>query len=151
MASPIEIKQEPSALERRADELRDRLVHTIDMIEKRAHEVTNVRLQLGRHAGLVRTLSSVGIALFASGVAYEIYRFRTRHQRHRRQRLRALARIWRHPDRIAAAEERGFFPELFRRVALGSITFFAIEMAKRSMRHAVPELHEEERIPRLLP
>lgn len=147
----IQIREEPSSLERRADFLRAQLLDTIDRIERRAHELTNVRLQLGRHASVVRTFSIAGITLVGAGVALGFYRFRTRDERRRHQRRRAIRRAFEHPDRVASYKDRTFFVQLLRNVALGSLTFVAMQMAKRSLRHALPSLHEEDKIPRLSP
>jgi hypothetical protein len=89
-------------LEHEADLARARLLGTIGELDRRRHELLDLRLQIRRHASDV--LAAVGGLLIGIGAtaALLVYRER-RHERHiREERLRAVVRLWRHPERIAA-------------------------------------------------
>jgi len=89
-------------LERKADVTRARLLGTIDELERRRHEVLDLKLQLRRHPGQV--ISALGGLFIGVGVTAGVLLYRqNRHERRvRQERLRALLRLWRHPERIAA-------------------------------------------------
>jgi hypothetical protein len=88
-------------LELRADLMRARLIGTIDALDRRRRDFLDVKLQLRRHAGDV--LIAFGGLLFGAGstAAVILYRHRRHEERLRRERMQALTRLWRHPDRIA--------------------------------------------------
>jgi len=88
-------------LEHQANQMRARLLGTIDELDRRRHELFNLGVQLRRHASDI--LSAAGGLLFGVGATAAILIFR--HERHvrriRHERVRALARWWHYPERIA--------------------------------------------------
>jgi hypothetical protein len=89
-------------LEREADLVRARLLGTIGELDRRRHELLDLKLQIRRHAGDL--LSIVGGLLMGIGstAAVLVLREHRRERRVRQERIRAVARLWRHPERIAS-------------------------------------------------
>jgi uncharacterized membrane protein len=91
-------------LEHRADVARARLLGALDKLDRRRQELFDWKLQLRRHSGeLFGAFGGIvaGIALTAGVVAYRVS---SRERRLRRERWRAVDRLWRHPERLAARE-----------------------------------------------
>src|SRR5437899_1202460 len=88
-------------LERKANVARARLLGVIDELDRRRHEILDLKLQLKKHASDV--VSAAGGLLFGIGatVAVTLYRQSRYQRRVRQERLRALVRLWRHPETIA--------------------------------------------------
>jgi len=89
-------------LEKEADLARAKLLGTIGELDRRRHELLDLRLQLRRHAGDILSIFG-GLMIGASATATVlVLRERRREQRLRKERVRAVARLWKHPERIAA-------------------------------------------------
>jgi hypothetical protein len=91
-------------LEHEADMTRARLLRTIDALDRKRRELFDFKLQLRRHTGDI--VSAAGGLLIGAGAtaAVVLYR-RHRHERRvRQERVRAIARLWQHPERIAARQ-----------------------------------------------
>lgn len=88
-------------LENQANQMRARLLGTIGELDRRRHEFFNLGHQLRRHAGDILSVAG-GLVLGASATAVIlIYRHERHVKRLRDARLRAIARLWRHPERVA--------------------------------------------------
>lgn len=128
-------------LEHEADRIRTRLLTTLDQLNQRRHEVTDVKLQAKRHVGGL-VLIGGGVLLLGVGVA--VASWRIAHARAAayapsfwtRARRNAALRAWRHPDRVANPNETSF-GGIIRKVLLGAITFTLTELAKRNIRRAI--------------
>jgi hypothetical protein len=93
---------ERESLEHEADLVRARLLGTIGELDRRRHELLDIKLQLRRHAGdLLSIFGGLWVGAGAT-VAILFVRERRREQRVRKERLRAIVRLWQHPERIAA-------------------------------------------------
>lgn len=148
-----------AGLERRANELRERLVSALGVIEQRARAATDVRLQWSRHRRLVG-LTFIGLA---TALSYAAYRLDLRLQRpkllqgRRGRRVVALRRMWQHPEALARPFGPSIFAELARKLIVGSLSFAGMELMKRGLRRvlatqaprALPP-GEERQLPRLL-
>lgn len=123
-----------AAFEQRADELREKLLHTINALEQRRHTLLDVGYQVRRRAGGV-VVFGVATALVAGAVAVvAVARARSRGERVRRERVRALARFWRHPDRVALGSSKPtVFREIGRKVLVGTIAFVAMQLIRRGV------------------
>ncbi|HKQ70333.1 MAG TPA: hypothetical protein VJT73_13380 [Polyangiaceae bacterium] len=117
-------------LEREADDARARLLGTMGALEQRRHEVLDVKWQLGRHAGSI-ALVCVSVAL-GVGVLAGTSSFRARlvKERRRKERWRAVSRLWQHPERVAARQHRPL-RTLARVFLVAAATLAAAETAKR--------------------
>jgi hypothetical protein len=123
--------------ERRANELRAKLLHTISAIEQRRHGLLDVKQQVRRHAGGVLA-TVVTSALVASAlVVVAVHRARERVRERRGERVRALARVWRHPDWVAQQTRPSVAREIGRRVVVGVMTFLATQLLRRGIRLAL--------------
>ena len=133
--SPKKQDGEYQALRQRADAVRDRLLDTIERLDRKRHDLFDVGAQLRRHRG------ALALATFALGLvaAVSVMGWRRAGQRHLwRARRRALFRVWRRPDRVARFQERSFGAELTRRVLLAVIGFGLRELGKEQVRRALP-------------
>jgi hypothetical protein len=120
--------------EQRADELREKLVHTIDALEHRRHELLDVRYQVRRHAGGVAAAGLTAVLVTGALTVGAVQRARRRDERLRRERIRMLARFWRDPDRAAALGKPSVLREIGRRLLVGTITFVAMQLIRRGLR-----------------
>lgn len=136
MKQPI-VRYTRSTLESRADDLRERLLDTVALLESRARSLTSVGTQIRRHSGFVGAIFGGSIILLTFGLSYEAFRLRTRGPRRRRQRLVALRRSWDHPELVArTAPSLG--SSLLRKLAVGTLGFLGVELAKRGVRRLMP-------------
>jgi capsule polysaccharide export protein KpsC/LpsZ len=122
-------------VEQKANLLRERLLRTIDALDERRHTMLSVRGQAERHRAGLEVIGA-GLALLGGvGVALAVHRMRTRDERLRRERLEAVARLWRHPDRIAR-KPRGLLFQIARAVLVSAATAAGVALARRGVRHA---------------
>ncbi|MDC0683871.1 hypothetical protein [Sorangium atrum] len=120
--------------ERRADELRDRLMHTIEALDRRRHVLVDVRSRVRRHGPEVL---AGGLLLAIAGGAAAIAlikEVRARNERPGGERLRALVRFWRHPERVAPRGKPSVSREIGRRILVGMASFVAIQLIRRGVR-----------------
>jgi hypothetical protein len=89
-------------LEREADRVRARLLGTIGELDRRRHELLDLKLQIRRHAGDLLSILGGLLMGIGSTAAVLVLRERRRERRMRQERFRAVVRLWHHPERIAA-------------------------------------------------
>lgn len=109
-------------LARQANLVRSKLLHTVEQLDQRRHEVLDLHMQLQRH---VRQLVIAGgILLVATGASVALVVHRISHAAERRRRSRwTLAKdVWRHPNRAMRGERRSFFGQVVRSVLLSLVT-----------------------------
>jgi len=123
----------PTGLELNVELVRQRLDATIRELDRRRHDVFDIRRQIKRHA-----LPVIGgiVALAATVAAMTVWALRRRIARHRlmpkMQRLRrALGRMVEKPDRVARET-----PNVVRKIAAAAGTTAATMLAKKVMRRA---------------
>ena len=119
-------------LRHRADQARDRLMVTLDALDRRRHELFDVRKQIQRHPAAAASLSAGAVAMLGL-LGFVIWRVSRKEQHVWRERAHALQRAWQHPHRLASSKQAPFGAELGRRVLLGLAAFFAIELGKRGI------------------
>ncbi|WP_437588846.1 hypothetical protein [Sorangium sp. So ce1000] len=119
--------------ERRADELRDRLRHTIEAIDLRRQALVDVRSRVREHgAGVIA--GGLLLALAGGAMAFALIKeARARRERPRGERARALVRFWRHPERVAPRKP-SVPREIGRRILVGMATFVAMQLIRRGVR-----------------
>jgi hypothetical protein len=88
-------------MELRAEVARDRLLDTIDALDRKRHEVLDWRLQLRQHLTQLALVSVAVVGGLAMAIGTGLYRARLLADHRRRERVRALSRFWRHPERVA--------------------------------------------------
>ncbi|WP_433930843.1 hypothetical protein AB3662_42540 [Sorangium cellulosum] len=120
--------------ERKADELRDRLLHTIEAIDQRRHALLDVKTQVRRHGAGVVTGGLMLVLMGGAAVISVIQEARARDVRLRRERVRALVRFWRHPDWVAPRGKPSVPREIGRKILVGAVSFLAIQLIRRGIR-----------------
>lgn len=120
--------------ERRADELRDRLMHTIEALDRRRHALVDVRSRVRRHGP--EALAGGLLLAIAGGtvVIALIKKARARNERPGGERVRALVRFWRHPERVAPRSKPSVSREIGRRILVGAASFVAMQLIRRGVR-----------------
>ena len=117
----------PREIERDIEGLRVGLDHSLAELDRRRHELTDVRLQMRRHPAVFVGAGAV-VVLVLGGVGYAIYRSRKREelpQKARRLRI-AVGRAADKPEKVA----RGEAPVWEKIVAAVGVTI-ATSLAKK--------------------
>lgn len=120
-------------IEAAADRYRSELLATLEELDRRRVEATNLRAQVKAHqTGIL--LAAGGAALIVGGmVTAGMLRRRYHNARLRRARVRGFIRAWQHPERVATqADYRPLPTELLRKFALVFGTVLATTYAKKS-------------------
>lgn len=96
-------QQHAEALQRDIDRLRGDLANTVGELDRRRHDLLDVRGQLRRHPGPIVLAAAALLALAAGGIALAVTRRRHKQQLAARfERLReALGRMVAQPKRVA--------------------------------------------------
>ncbi len=115
-----------------ADRLREELLRTLGELERRGQQAMDWRVQLRRHG--TQFVAAAAILSLGMGVNVGLaYWSRQRHARHlTEQRRRALARTWRHPERLAQPRSR-----LPSRIARAVVVYAATRVATMILGRAV--------------
>ena len=103
--TPGVVDETPRKIEREIEHLRTRLDRSLAELDKRRHELTDVKLQLKRHPGVFIGVAATA-ALMLGGVAFAVVHAR-REQRipAKAHRFRiALGRAVDHPERVARGD-----------------------------------------------
>ena len=88
-------------LEHRANLLRDRLVRTLDELDRRRHDFTSVKAQARRHPEVTVAAAAALLLVVGGGITIGLVRARSRKARMRQARMEALRRLWWQPERVA--------------------------------------------------
>lgn len=82
-----------------ADRIRERFLRDLSALDRKRHEVFDVKLQVKRHPmPLIAAAGAFAVALLTM-VLVTRHRTKMRHSNH--ARLEALLRAWEHPERVA--------------------------------------------------
>jgi hypothetical protein len=122
-------------LERRADAVRDRLILAIGALGRKRDELRDARLQVRRHlalAALVGGALAVAVGGAVVAVVLRVSNAQTR-ERRRRERWRALARSFRHPERVARGGTESIGASVVKRVLGGVLTAIGVQLARHAM------------------
>jgi hypothetical protein len=127
----------PREIEREIEHLRARLDRSLAELDKRRHELTDVKLQIRRHPGVVAGVGGV-LALAIGGIAFAVVRAqRPERLPARAHRFRiALGRAVDHPERVARGDAPWWEKIL---AALG--TTIAVSVAKKLLDRAWSKSH----------
>jgi hypothetical protein len=100
----------------------------------------NIKVQASHHP-LAGVLVGAGtVAAIAGGSGLLVYRAHRRRRLLMKERLRALVRIWQHPEQVARPSRGPFVVDLARSIALSLLTLVVSQVAKRSLLRIFPEL-----------
>ena len=125
--------EERERLEREANLVRARLATTLDVLDKRGHEMVDVKLQVKRHVLPIAVVGGTIVLAVVSGVGYAIYRIATRDERKRLERRRIPARVWNHPERVAQVQKPPVLAEIGRKLLVGTLTMLGMSLVKRAI------------------
>ena len=125
--------QPPREIEREIEVLRTRLDRSLAELDRRRHQLTDVRLQMKKHPGVFLG-AGAGLALMAGGVAFAVWRSRRRDELpEKARRLRkAIGRAVDKPQRVA----RGDAP-LWEKILAAVGTTIAVNLTKRLLDSAL--------------
>jgi len=133
-------------LEMRANLLRERLVRALDEIDRRRTEITEEITHVRERVQVVSPRVIKGgikvgraAALFGAGLglAIVVHRMRTRDERLRRERIRALQRLWTHPEWVARKRQQSVIGGIARKLLIGVCTSTAMFLLRRSVKTAL--------------
>lgn len=123
-------------LARQANQVRSKLLHTVEVLDQRRHDALDLKLQLQRHVRQVLALTGLALVLTAGAVALAVYRVSTSDQRRRRDRRLLARQVWTRPGRVlrgSRRQGRPFVVELFRSVLLGVASSLLMLPARRGI------------------
>ena len=137
--STLEVDRQPEReeLERKAERARARLLSTIDALEQRGHDALDVKHQVEAHIVPVASFGIVVLSFAGGAIALSVYRASDARRHRGRERVRALARLWRHPERALRVAPRSILAEIGRKVVLAALSVVAVTLTKRVMREIV--------------
>ncbi len=121
-------------LEREAERAKARLLTTLHALDRRRHDAMDVTAQVKRHVVPAAALAAGVLFLVGGAVALSVHRAHERRRHRGRERLRALQRVWNHPERTAAYEPRSVLVEAARKALVATASLIAVELAKRVAR-----------------
>ena len=147
MSDLTDVKPEDrERLEREANLVRGRLATTLDVLDKRRHDLMDVKLQVRRFATPIALGGGlIGFALL-TGIGYLGYRIATIGERRRRERAHVLQRMWNHPERVARYKNPPMLLEIGRKLLVGTVTYVGMSLLRRALKR--PVLREEPMIGR---
>lgn len=122
----------PREIEQEIDHLRTRLDKSLGELDRRRHELTDVKLQLRRHPGVFIGAGAVVLLGFA-GIGFAVWRARRREklpQKARRIRI-AIGRVADRPEKVA----RGDAP-IWEKVVASVATTIAVSVSKKLLDRA---------------
>jgi hypothetical protein len=93
-------------LAREANQVRTKLLRTVEQLDRRRHDALELRVQVQRH---MRQLAVAGGAILVgtcAAMVLLVHRISTATERRRRNRWRLVKGAWQHPERALRAERR---------------------------------------------
>jgi len=98
---------DPRAIERQIDDVRAELGELLDELDRRRHELLDIRLQARRHPGVVAAFAFVGAAAMIATIVWTRNRLRPISRAEQAQNFgRALALIAKDPQKLVDALEQ---------------------------------------------
>ena len=119
---------------RQSQDMRDKLVRTVERLDGRRHDAFDVRKQLERHLKQFAIAGGLVIVGTAASTAFVMYRLMTAERRRSRARWRLAKDVWRRPDRELRAQRGSFGSEVVRSVAFSIATSLLAAPLRRALR-----------------
>lgn len=109
-------------LAREANQVRTKLLRTVEQLDARRHDAFDLRSQLDRHLKQLAVAGGVLVLATAGAVALAVHGVQRAAERRRRDRWKLARHLWRHPERAMRAERRSLVGELGRSVLLSVLS-----------------------------
>ncbi len=119
---------------RRSQDMRAKLVRSVERLDERRHDVFDVRKQIQRHLKQFAILGGLLIVGSAGTAAYVMHRLMTAEHRRRGARWRLAKGMWAHPERELRARRGSFGAEVLRSVAFTVVTSLVSAPVRRMMK-----------------
>jgi hypothetical protein len=103
---------------RQSQDMRNKLVRTVERLDERRHDAFDLRRQLARHLKLVIVGAGLVVAGAAGAAVFVTYRAMTAERRRRRARWRLAKDAWNQPERELRAQRGSFVGEVLRSLGL---------------------------------
>lgn len=134
---------ERQRLEAEAALLRSRLSTTLEALDQRWNDAKSGKLEARRQPLPVALLGAGALCLAAGGTGLTLYRAQKARRRLLPDRAAALARILKHPDRLAAPDRLPLSLEIARRVIAGLATYVVIRLTQNSLAQLASKLRQK--------
>jgi hypothetical protein len=126
-------------LAREANQVRTKLLRTVEQLDRRRHDALELRVQVQRH---MRQLAIVGGAVLlgtCAAMVLMVHRISTSTERRRRNRWKLAKGVWQHPERALRAGRRtSFLGALLRPILLALANALILLPARRVVLRLLP-------------
>jgi hypothetical protein len=119
---------------RRSQDMRAKLVRSVERLDERRHDAFDVRKQLQRHLKQLAIAGGLVIVGTAGTAAFVMYRLMTAQHRRRGARWRLAKDMWDHPERELRAQRGPFAGEVLRSLAFSVVTSLLSVPLRRAIR-----------------
>jgi len=122
-----------------ADRVRDELLTTLAELDRRRIQATDWRYQVGAHRTAFTIAGASVAGLVVVGVSIAVARRQIARRRRVQRRWAALARAWKHPERVATrADDAPGWQQILRKAILAFGVTMAAQAARRAATSMVP-------------
>lgn len=126
-------------IERTADRIREEWLVTLQELDRRKLEATDLGLQARRHAGVFVLIGAGVTAAVGGSIAWGAWRAKHRQRVRMEKRWAAARRAWNQPERVAVrSEDRAWPVELVKKLGLALGLAFGTQLAKRTAQVLLP-------------
>lgn len=143
MSGQVEDEIDREALELQAEQVRARLLRRIDVLEKRRHEVLDVKRQVESHIVPIAAGGVVVVASAGAALALAIHHAVESRKHRGRERVRAFRLLWEHPERATRLKRGSIFGEVGRKALIAGLSLIAVELTKRGVKQLVAPMRAE--------
>lgn len=137
-------------LEKKAAMLRARLAETLESLYQRKESAVRATKKVVettkevRKRSLPAAVATAGaLVLAAGGAGYLVHRSRSSWKHRLAERLNALTRLWKHPERVAQPKPRTMGSEIVRGAVVSIGAFLLTEIAKLGIARLMPKLEKK--------
>jgi hypothetical protein len=128
-----DIDESTEELTLQANATRNRLLKTVEELDRKRHDVLDVKKQVKEHIAPIAVTGGVIVVGLSSLIGLAIFRALHAAERKRAERKKMLFRLWNHPERAARKQPTSFFGQLLRSVALGLASTVIMIPARRAI------------------
>jgi hypothetical protein len=133
-------------LAREANQVRTKLLRTVEQLDRRRHEALDLRAQLQRHVSQLVVVGGAILLGTCAALVLVVHRISTATERRRSNRWRLAKRVWWHPERALRADRRtSFLGAILRPVLLALVNALVILPARRWVVRQLPASPQEDR------